>query len=238
MPADSQATKRCERLASGRGNNRRLDNAGVVRWATTAFLSNDVILHLAGASTIVAQNPHISDLIGRHPVGSNLLVNLLPNLRHVANRLGTKRTIVLAMLVHLLQALQMQRMSAGKHVDILQGIEQKLHAHGAILMHRLLNACVAFSKRHGVAAPAFVTVEEILTASGSTDPAFVTVVLLLGGIIVEEVAFGAEKLPHADTAALADLLDVLLVGAERADYAFDGVAVDLVRLGLVVAMPA
>jgi hypothetical protein len=80
--------------------------------------------------------------------------------------------------------------------------------------------------------------EEILTASGSTDAALVAVILLFGGVIVEEVAFGAEELPHADSAALADLLNLLLVGAECADYALDCVSVDLVRLGLVVAMPA
>lgn len=89
--------------------------------------------------------------------------------------------------------------------------------------------------------------KKVITASSSADPAFVAVILLLGGIIVEKFALGTEELAHADTAFLTDLLHILLMVAQGTDDLFHTVTVNLVTflivlliyiLGVIVAMSA
>lgn len=89
--------------------------------------------------------------------------------------------------------------------------------------------------------------EKVVAASGSADPAFVAVILLLGSIIVEKFALGTEELAHADTAILTDLLHILLMVAQGTDDLFHTVTVNLVTFlvvlliyvfGVIVAMSA
>lgn len=72
-------------------------------------------------------------------------------------------------------------------------------------------------------------------------------ILLLRSIVVEKLALGTEEFAHADTAVLTDLLNILLMLAQRTDDLFHTVTINLVTflivlliyvLGVVVAMSA
>jgi len=98
-----------------------------------------------------------------------------------------------------------------------------------------------------VATSAFFTVKEVLHATSSADTTSIAVILVLGDIIVKEIAFFAEVFSHAGPTTRAVLLHILFFAAERADNLGDFVSRDVVAivevdleriLGLVVAMPA
>lgn len=76
--------------------------------------------------------------------------------------------------------------------------------------------------------------EKVLTTSSSTDTTLVAMILFLRGIIVKELALLAEELAHADTAVFANLLNILLVLAQRTDNLLHKVSVNLVTFLVVL----
>lgn len=82
----------------------------------------------------------------------------------------------------------MYRVSARQHCDGPYGVEQILKAHRAVLVHAVGHTHVAVLQCDAVAAVAGAAVEEVGAAADPADAAVVAVELLLGGVIVEEVA--------------------------------------------------
>jgi hypothetical protein len=76
--------------------------------------------------------------------------------------------------------------------------------------------------------------EKVLTTASSADATLVAMKLLLRGVIVEELALGAEELAHADTTVFAHLLHILLVLAQWADHPLHTVSVNLVAFPIVL----
>jgi len=94
--------------------------------------------------------------------------------------------------------------AVSEYGDDPRGVEQILQAHGAVLMHRTLDALVCVPYADGVATAARVAVKEILTTSNATDATPIAVKgLFLMCAVVPKVALiavvGAEGLLALDT---------------------------------------
>lgn len=97
---------------------------GVVGTATRALVRQNVELHVRCHSTIVAEDPyHLLLTNCRHRGGCNLLIKLSPYVRHVASRPQANRARELLMGSHLVQALQMNRVSTMEHADSFRRVE-------------------------------------------------------------------------------------------------------------------
>lgn len=221
---------------------------GVVGAAPGALLPQHVEPYARGRAAVVAQDPyHLFQVDVRHRRRRNLLIELPPCGRHVAGRPRTHWARVVVVRSHLVHALQMNRVPALKHTDVLCGVEQILKAYRAVVMHCSFHTAVGILQDVAVATPTFVAVKKVICATSSAYATSITVVLALGDVIIEEFAFFTEVFSHAGPTVRAVLLHILFFGAERADHLFYFVAWDLVAiarvdlervLGVVVAMAA
>lgn len=210
-------------------------------------MCQDVEANARRHPTVVTQDPYHLLLVELwHRCGGDLLIKLLPHGRHVAGGTRAYRTCVVVMSSHLVQAFQMDRVPAVQYTDVHRRVKQILEADRAVVMHCSFYTVMRILQDIAVATPAFFAVK-VITATSSADAASITVILVLGDIIVKEVAFFAEVFSHACPTIRAVLLHILFLAAERADNLGDFVARDLVPfaevdldriLCLVVAMPA
>lgn len=91
------------------------------------------------------------------------------------------------------------------HLRCIERIEEVLETNGALALHRVWYADVVVLQLDGVARAAGIAVEEILAAADTADAALVAMKLLLGEIIVVEVADRAKVRPKGSFALAASL---------------------------------
>lgn len=194
---------------------------GVVGAAPGALLPQHVEPHARRRAAVVAQDPHhLRQVDLRHRRRRDLLVELPPRVRHVASGPRAHRAREVMVRSHLVHALQMNRVAALQHADVLRGVEQILKADRAVVMHCSFHTAVRVLQDIAVATPACVAVKEVVCTASSAYATSMTVVLALRDIIVEKIAYFTEVFPHAGPTVRTILLHILFFGTESADHLY------------------
>mmetsp|Transcript_138569 Transcript_138569/g.386512 ORF Transcript_138569/g.386512 Transcript_138569/m.386512 type:complete len:226 (+) Transcript_138569:184-861(+) len=199
---------------------------------------------------VVAYNadPHIL-VLWRHGRLSDLPVHLHPELLvHVERGAADRTTQGLQACkghLELSEAVLMNGVPTLQDGYLCGGLEEVLQAHRAVLVHRVLHACVVGPDLDGVAAAARIAMKVVLTATDTADAALVAVEnLLLDAVVVPEVTGRAVVIAEHLATSHAVAPWRLPREARLADYLPDLRPVDLMRspavatLGLIVAVPA
>jgi recombinational DNA repair protein RecR len=114
-------------------------------------------------------------------------------------------------------------------------MEQIFQAHGTIRMEPIRLALM-IQRRNARAA--IIAVHKICIAFHATNAAFIAVVIISLNAIVKKVAHGAKVGGELGAAMKACVGHGLPFIARRAHHFFDGMAIHLVRFGVVVAVTA
>lgn len=182
----------------------------IIGFATRTFMCHYMEVNLGCFCTVIAKNPNHLVLINfRDRRRGNLLVQFLPNTRHVTIWSRANRTRILEMLFHLHDTFQMHGVTTRQDCDIFCCIKNILKANRAVVVHCSFYTNMWFLHQIWIAASTSVTVKEILLATRSADSTFITVVLILRNIIIKEVAFWAKVISHANPTLNAGLLNIL-----------------------------
>lgn len=182
-------------------------------------------------AAVIAQNFNALILeVRRHRVGRDLLFQLGICMRHVSEALEAERTLVVklaelgeAPLVHGVAALGQQHrlllsLCAPRYLGRVQHV---LHANRAVGVEEVRNALVLALEVRGKTAVARGTVEEVFAPTLATDAAGLAVELLLGDVVVEQVALRAEIFAELEAAALALLVHLRKITQGELPFAPD-----------------
>ena len=133
-------------------------------------------------------------------------------------------------------AMRVYGMPARQHGCWFGGMEQIFQAHGTIRMEPIRLALMI--QRRNARAAIIAVVKLTGLAFHATNAAFIAVVIISLNAIVKKVAHGAKVGGELGAAMKACVGHGLPFIARRAHHFFDGMAIHLVRFGVVVAVTA